>query len=500
MGFEHLIEGFRVAFTATNLLGCFLGVLVGTMVGVLPGLGPMAAMTIMLSFTAPLGATTALITLAGVWYGAQYGGSTTSILVNIPGENSSVITCIDGYAMARKGRAGSALAVSAVGSFFAGTVGILIMQLAAPPIGQAALKFGPPEYLSVMIFALVALSTLVGDNPLKGSFMVAIGILFSTVGVDRMFGVKRFTFGIPAFMYGIDIVPICVGLFGIGEILQTALNPYTPPPMRSVHFRDLYPNRDESRRSLGPIARGTILGFFLGLLPGTPAVLASFTSYSLEKDISPRRREFGQGAIEGVAGPESANNSAVIGGLIPLLCLGLPFSPSATLLLAGLEMNDIVPGPTLITDKPEIFWGFIAMMYVGNFMLLILNLPLVGIFARLAILRPAILLPFVVIICLLGVYAVRLSMFDVYVMLFFGVLGLLLRRASFPLAPLVVGMVLGSQLEDNLRLTLKMFQGDLFAIFLRPISAVILVALPLYILAMRRVRKRILISGLGSND
>jgi putative tricarboxylic transport membrane protein len=496
-GIEYLIQGFQVALAPTNLLACLVGVILGTMVGVLPGLGPIEAMAIMLPLSIRYGPLAGLILLAGVWYGAQYGGSTTSILVNIPGEASSVITCIDGYQMTRKGRAGAALTISAIGSFVAGTIGIIILQLFAPPLARAALSFGPLEYLAVMLLAFVALCTLSGDNPLKGALMIAFGAFLSTIGIDRIAGVQRFTMGIPTMMYGINFIPVAVGLFGIAEVIRIALNPYAPSPVKSIRLRELYPNREESRRSVMPILRGSFIGAFFGLLPGTPAVLASFTSYSVEKSISPRKAEFGKGAIEGVAGPESANNSAVVIALIPLLCLGIPLAPVAALLLAGLEMHNVTPGPLFIRDNPTIFWGFIAAMYLGNFLLLVLNLPLVGLFARVATLRPQVLMPIIGIFCLIGSYTTRMALFDVWVMIGAGVVGFLLTRLGFSMVPLVIGMVLGNILEDNLRVSIQWLNGEISLIWTRPIALTILALIPVYVVFIRLAGRKVLKSGVS---
>jgi putative tricarboxylic transport membrane protein len=496
-GIEHMMHGFSIALTPTNLIICMAGVIVGTLVGVLPGLGPMGAMAIMLPLSVKYGPLAGLILLAGVWYGAQYGGSTTSILVNIPGEASSVITCLDGYQMARKGRAGAALAVSAVGSFVAGTVGIILLQLFAPPLATAALSFGPPEYLSIMLFALIALSTLSGDSPLKGALMIVFGAFLSTIGIDRIAGVQRFTMDIPIMMYGIEFVPVAIGLFGISEVIRITLDPNAPPPVKSIRLRELYPNREETRRSIMPILRGSLIGCFFGLLPGTPAVLASFTSYSLEKSISPHKAEFGHGAIEGVAGPEASNNSAVVIALTPLLCLGIPFAPVAALLLAGLEMHNVNPGPMLFRDHPDIFWGFIAAMYIGNFFLLVLNLPLVGFFARVATLRAQILMPIIAILCLIGCYTIRMALFDVWVMITSGVVGFILLRLGFSLVPLVIGMVLGNILEDSLRVTVQWMNGEFSLIWTRPIALTVLAIIPVYVTFIRLVGKKVFKGKIG---
>ena len=474
-GLSLLYGGFVNSLTLVNLAACFIGALIGTIVGTLPGLGPTATMALMLPFTLPYGATTGLIMMTGVWYGAMYGGSTTSILVNIPGEAASVVTCIDGYQMCRKGRAGAALALVAVGSFVAGTIGILGLQFFAPFLGNAALSFGPPEFLCFMILTFVLLSNLSADAPLKGTLMIAFGLFLSTVGVNPMDSYPRFTFGSETLMLGIDFLPIAMGLFGISEILTIAVAKYVKPQIEKIRLRDLYPNKEEVRRSINPMLRGSVLGFFVGLLPGPCTVISTFVSYSLEKRISKTPEEFGHGAVEGVVGPESANNSAVMGSMIPLLTLGLPFAAPSAIMLAGLRMHNVEPGPMLFTTNPDVFWTFIAAMYLGNFMLLILNLPLVGAFAKIAVIRPQILMPVISLICLVGVYSVRNSLFDVWVMIAAGVAGFFLRQWRYPIAPFIIGVVLGPTTENSLRQTLMMFNGDVSLVVDRPVSVTLLV-------------------------
>jgi len=469
-GLSLLFNGFINSLTTVNLVACFIGALIGTVVGVLPGLGPTATMALMLPFTLPFGATTGLIMMTGVWYGAMYGGSTTSILVNIPGEAASVVTCIDGYQMCKKGRAGAALALVAVGSFVAGTIGILGLQFFAPLLGNAALSFGPPEFLCFMVFAFVLLSNLSAEAPLKGALMIALGLFLSSVGINPMDSYPRFTFGSETLMLGIDFLPIAMGLFGISEILNIAIEKYVKPEIVKIRLRDLYPDRKEIRRSIFPMIRGSIVGFFLGLLPGPCTVISTFVSYSLERRISRTPEEFGHGAVEGVVGPESANNSAVMGSMIPLLTLGIPFAAPSAIMLAGLRMHNVEPGPMLFTTNPDVFWTFIAAMYLGNFMLLVLNLPLVGAFAKIAVIRPQILMPIISLICLVGVYSVRNSIFDVWVMIIAGVVGLFLRKWKFPIAPFIIGVVLGPTTENSLRQTLLMFKGDVSLVVERPIS------------------------------
>jgi putative tricarboxylic transport membrane protein len=348
-----------------------------------------------------------------------------------------------------------------------------------------------------MLFALIALSTLSGDSPLKGALMIVFGAFLSTIGIDRIAGVQRFTMDIPIMMYGIEFVPVAIGLFGISEVIRITLDPNAPPPVKSIRLRELYPNREETRRSIMPILRGSLIGCFFGLLPGTPAVLASFTSYSLEKSISPHKAEFGHGAIEGVAGPEASNNSAVVIALTPLLCLGIPFAPVAALLLAGLEMHNVNPGPMLFRDHPDIFWGFIAAMYIGNFFLLVLNLPLVGFFARVATLRAQILMPIIAILCLIGCYTIRMALFDVWVMITSGVVGFILLRLGFSLVPLVIGMVLGNILEDSLRVTVQWMNGEFSLIWTRPIALTVLAIIPVYVTFIRLVGKKVFKGKIG---
>lgn len=487
---QLLLNGFVTLFSVKYLLACFCGVFVGTIVGILPGVGPTATMTLMLPFTFAFGPALGLITLTGVLCGAMYGGSTTSILVNMPGEAASVVTCIDGYQMAKKGRGGAALALVAVGSFVAGTMAIVGLQIFAPMLGRVALSFGSPEYFTFMILAFVLISNLTGGDPQKSFIMLTIGLLLSSIGVCPLDNVSRFTFGSNELMLGIEFIPLAVGLFGLAEIIAIGIEKYVPPAVRGIKMRELYPNRSEIKRSAGPILRGSVLGFFIGLLPGPSAVISSFVSYSIEKRISKTPLEFGQGAIEGVVGPESANNSAAIATLIPLLTLGIPFGPSSAVLLAGLLMHNVEPGPMLFQNAPEIFWTLIAALYVGNIMLLILNLPFVGFLAKIAAIRPSLLMPFIGMICLLGVYGVRNNFFDVWVMVFSGVAGLIFRRLKYPVAPLIIGLILGPMAENNLRKTLMLFRGDLSKFFDHPIAMGFLAAIVVITAAKLILKKK----------
>ncbi|MCE5264207.1 MAG: tripartite tricarboxylate transporter permease [Deltaproteobacteria bacterium] len=482
-GLHQLFNGFVNSLSMVNLMACFIGCLIGTIVGVLPGLGPTATMALMLPFTMKYGPTVGLIMMAGVWYGAMYGGSTTAILVNIPGEAASVVTCLDGYQMAKKGRAGAALTLVAVGSFVAGTVGLLGLQFFAPILGQAALSFGPPEYLCFMILAFLLLSNLSEGSPLRSLLMTGLGLFVSVIGIDAISSVSRFTFGSEELTMGIDFLPVAMGFFGITEILCLAVATYVAPVVRKVHFREMYPDREEIRRSVGPSLRGSVMGFFVGLIPGPCTVISTFLSYSLEKRISKHSREFGTGAVEGVVGPESANNSAVMGSMIPLLTLGIPFAAPSAVMLAGLRLHQVEPGPLLFQNAPEIFWTFIAAMYIGNLMLLVLNLPLVGLFARIAVIKPKYLVPCISVICLVGIYSVRNSIFDVWVMIAAGVIGFFLRKWALPIAPFIIGMVLGPTTEASFRQTLMIFKGNLLLIFERPVATGFLAVALIFIIA-----------------
>ncbi len=503
-GLEGLMFGFAEILSPVNILACFVGVFLGTMVGVLPGLGPTATMSLMLPITLTFDPITGIIILAGVWYGAQYGGSTTSILVNIPGEASSVITSIEGYEMKKKGRAGAALAIVAVGSFIAGTIGIVGLQFFAPFLANAALAFGPPEYLSLMVFSFIILTNISGSSPSKGLIMALIGFWLSTVGIDNITSVHRFTFGSTVVASGIDFLPVAMGLFGITEIILVTIDKVKPQKLGKVRIRDLYPNKNEMKRSVKPIARGSFLGFLVGLVPGPGPTISTFISYSIEKRFAGKyRKEFGKGAVEGVAGPEAANNSAVSGSLIPLLALGIPFAPPAAILLVGLRLHDIEPGPMLFQLNPMVFWAIIASMYLGNVLLVVLNLPLVGIFAKIATLRAQILMPIVSIICIIGVYSVRNSVFDIWVMLLAGAVGYFFKKKNYPIAPLVLGLILGPTTETSFRTSMKILDGNLLLMFGRPISMVLLgitIIFLTYVLFSKTGRRGILHEELKNED
>jgi putative tricarboxylic transport membrane protein len=469
-----LLQGLAVSLIPANLIACTIGVLIGTLVGVLPGIDTISAIALLLPFSYSMDSTAALIMFAGIYYGSKYGGSTTSILINVPGETASVVTCLDGYPMGQKGRAGAALAVSAIGSFIAGTIGLIGLTLLAPPLAQAALAFGPPEYFSLALVGLILLSKLTGTSILKSALMASIGIMLSTIGLDSLSGISRFTFGIDELDRGFDLSILAMGIFGIGEILTTMSQTKDNTPIPSVKFRDLYPTKEEWQRSLAPMFRGGIVGFLVGLLPGPAATISTFISYGLEKRCSKNPEEFGHGAIEGVAGPESANNSAISATMIPLLSLGLPFCGATAILLSGFMIHGITPGPSLITQQPELFWGLIASMYIGNVLLLIINLPLIGVFVQMLKTPLNILMPLVAVVTLTGAYSINNSIFDLIWIIFFGILGFLLNRIGFEPSPLIIGLVLGPELERGLTQGLIICNGNLWSMVTRPLAGTIL--------------------------
>jgi putative tricarboxylic transport membrane protein len=467
--FGNLIYGFGVAFTLQNLAYCAIGVTIGTLIGVLPGIGPLAtiAMLLPLTFNAPPVA--ALIMLAGIYYGAQYGGSTTAILVNLPGETSAVVTCIDGHQMARQGRAGPALAIAAIGSFIAGTFGTLLIALAGPPLAEVALKFGAPEYFALMLMGLVAAAVLSQGDMAKSLAMVAMGLLLGIVGTDVNTGVQRFTFGITELSDGIGFIVIAVGVFAIGEIV---INLGDPEERRfyTDRVKNLMPSREDLKRSLAPILRGTVLGSFFGVLPGTGPAIASFSSYMLEKKVSKHPERFGQGAIEGVAGPESANNADAQCKFIPMLTLGLPASGVMALMLGALTIQGIQPGPEVMTTRPELFWGLIASMWIGNALLVVLNLPLIGLWVKLLKVPYRLLFPAIMAFSAVGIYSVNNSAFDIYLTALFGIVGVLWLKLGCSPAPMLLGYVLGPMMEEHLRRAMLMSKGDPSVFITRPIA------------------------------
>lgn len=490
---EGLLYGFAVALTPENLLYSLVGSFLGTVIGVLPGLGPVGSMALLLGLTYGMNPTSALIMFAGIYYGAMYGGSTTSILINIPGEATSVVTAIDGNQMAKKGRGGAALCLAAVGSFIAGTIGLVLLTFLAPTMAALAVKFGPPEYFAIAIFGLIVLSQLSGGSIVKSLVMVTLGLVLGTIGLDVITGQPRLYFGIIELQQGIDFIPVAMGLFGVAEVLQAVEEKLvTSQDLIKVKFRELLPNKEEVDRSIAPCIRGSFLGFLVGQIPGPAAVISTFLSYSLEKKMSKNPEEFGKGAPEGVTGPESANNSAAIGSLAPLLSLGIPFAPPTALLLSAMLIHGITPGPLLITEHPEIFWGLIASMYIGNVMLLILNLPLVGLFVRILLVPANLLMPIILILCLIGSYSVGNSVADVWIMVLAGIAGYVFRKLDYPVAPLVLALVIGPMMENSLRQAMLMSDGSYSIFLLKPISCgiFILTALVLVIPFFLRLFKK----------
>ncbi|WP_312125568.1 tripartite tricarboxylate transporter permease [Lysinibacillus boronitolerans] len=479
---QFLVDGFAIAFQWQNLLFALVGVIIGTAVGVLPGIGPMSGVALLIPVTATItaglpteaAATSSIILLAGVYYGAMYGGSTTSILLNTPGESSSVVTTLDGYQMAKQGRAGSALSIAAIGSFCAGVVALLGLILLANPLSKLALKFGPAEYFSLMLLGLAAVSGLAGRSITKALIMTALGLMLGTVGIDAVSGIERFTFGQPMLFSGIEFLTIAVGLFALGEVFKTILEK-DEEDGQIAKINRVLPTKQDLKDSAVPIARGSLLGFFIGVLPGAGATLASFFSYITEKKFSKTPEQFGKGHIAGVAGPESANNAASGGAMIPLLTLGIPGSGTTAILMGALIMYNIQPGPLLFEEHPQVAWGLIASMFIGNLMLLALNMPLVRIFAKIIETPKKYLLPIIIAISIFGVYAVQFATFDLYLLLACGVLGYLFAKNDYPVAPLVLALVLGPMIENNMRRALTISNGD-FSIFLsKPLSLTFLV-------------------------
>jgi putative tricarboxylic transport membrane protein len=482
---QFLTHGFAEALQWHNLLFAFVGVLIGTAVGVLPGIGPMSGVALLIPVTATLtsgldpesAAASSIILLAGVYYGAMYGGSTTSILLNTPGESSSVVTALDGYQMAKQGRAGAALSISAIGSFFAGIVALIGLTILAEPLSSVALSFGPAEYFSLMILGLCAVSGLAGKSRTKALIMTVVGLLIATIGMDNVSGVARFTYEIPVLYSGIEFLTVAVGLFALGEVFKTILEKEKTEGS-IARVERILPTKQDIKDSSGPIVRGSLLGFFIGILPGAGATLASFFSYIMEKKISKNPSKFGQGAIEGVAAPEAANNGASGGAMIPLLTLGIPGSGTTAILMGALIMYNIQPGPLFFTDHPQVAWGLIASMFIGNVMLLILNLPLVKIFAKIIETPTKYLLPIIIAISIFGVYAVQFTVFDLLLLIGCGVIGYFLTKNDYPVAPLVLGLVLGPMIENNLRRALTTSNGDFLIFIEKPISLIfILIAL-----------------------
>lgn len=492
---EGLLYGLELVLTPELLLAAFVGAAAGTAIGVLPGLGPVAGAALILPLTFTLPPAAGFIMIAGVYAGSMYGGSTTSVLMNMPGESASVVTAIDGYEMTRQGRAGPALSIMAVGSFIAGTIAIILVTLLSPLLARAGLLFGPAEYLALTGGGLMALSRVSGGSPASGFFPMVLGVMLGTVGQEQVTGFFRFTFGFQELALGFSLVPVAIGLYGIAEVMLLIEDPGRAGKVKSVKLRELMPSRTDWRRAWAPWGRGSVVGFLFGLMPGPSATLSSFASYRLEKSVSKHRDELGKGAVEGVAAPEAANNGAAIGSLVPLLSLGLPFSATFALMLSAMVVHGIQPGPLLISQRPDIFWSIIAAMYIANVMLLILNLPLVGVWVSVLRIPKSMLLPGIIVIAVIGAFSTRFSMLDVYILAGMGLVGYLLRKLDFNLASFVVGLVLGPFIEKHLREGLFLSRGD-FGYFLDSNLAVAMWLVVLVVLfgggLWRVVRRRFL--------
>jgi putative tricarboxylic transport membrane protein len=483
MDFSNVIAGFGVVLEPMNLLYCLIGVIIGMLIGVMPGLGPVATISILLPLTYTIDPVAAIIMLAGIFYGAQYGGTITSVLLRLPGEASSVVTVFDGHALAKKGKAGTALGIAAIGSFIGGTISIIGLTLVAPLIASVALSFGPPEYAMLALLGILLVSTIGNGGALKSVIAAGVGLLLATVGRDTFTGGERFTFDSLALADGIDFVPIAMGLFGLGEILYNLDERHNKVDKPAV-IANVWPSRAELKESSGAFGRGSVIGFFLGILPGGGATLASLVAYAAEKRVSKTPNRFGRGALQGVAGPETANNAAATSSFIPLLTLGIPANATMAIIFGALLLQGIVPGPTLINDRPDLFWGVVNSMYIGNILLLILSIPLVGIFVKILSIRAAILAPITVLITLLGVYTVRNSVFDMVLVIVFGVLGYLMKKFGFEPGPLVLAFVLGSLMETAMRQSLRIFGGDVTGFVMRPISGTIIGVIFVLIIAI----------------
>jgi putative tricarboxylic transport membrane protein len=488
---SNLSLGFATAASPENLFFCLIGVILGTLIGVLPGIGATATIAMLLPITFQLEPVSSLIMLAGIYYGAQYGGSTTAILINMPGESSSAVTAIDGYQMARRGKAGTALAVAALGSFFAGTVATLLVALFAPPLTTIALKFGAAEYFSLMVLGLVSAIALAHGSILKALAMVVLGLILGLVGTDIYTGTPRFTFGITEYADGLSFVALAVGVFGIAEILRN-LEGEQDRTVLGTKLGGLFPSREDLKRMVAPMFRGTAIGSVLGILPGGGAVLASFASYTVEKRLSDTPQEFGQGAIAGVAGPESANNAGAQTSFIPLLTLGIPANPVMALMVGAMIIQGIVPGPNVASEQPELFWGIIASMWIGNLMLVVLNLPLIGLWVKLLKVPYHVLFPVIMAFCSIGVYSVNSNVYDLYAVAFFGLMGYALLKLRCEPAPLLLGFVLGPMLEENLRRAMILGRGDPSIFVTRPISLTLLLltAAVLVVMLLPAIRKK----------
>jgi len=491
---NHFYQAFSVALEPLNIFLCFLGCLIGTFVGVLPGLGPAASISLLLPITFKLSPVSAIIMLGGIYYGTMYGGSTTSILINVPGEAASVVTCLDGYQMARKGRAGPALGIAAFGSFIAGTFGTVMIMVLAPPLASFALKFGPPEFVGLIFMGLTMVTYLSSGSMVKALMMAGVGLLISFIGIDIVTGRERFTLGIATIAGGFDIVPIVMGLFGISEVLLNLEKSAGTRDVFQTKIDHLLPDKKDWKDSSGPILRGSLLGFFLGLIPGGGGLIASFISYAVEKKVAKNPENFGKGDIRGVAGPETANNAGAQGAFIPMLTMGVPCNVVIAILIGALMIHGVTPGPRLLIDHPKIFWGVIGSMYVGNAMLLLLNLPLIGIWVKLLKVPYSYLFPFIFLFCLIGAYTVGNNIMDVNIMILFGILGYVMKKYEYEPAPLVLAFVLGPMFENAFRQSLIISGGSPWIFFTHPIAAVFvivsisLLVSPLFLLLWGRKR------------
>jgi putative tricarboxylic transport membrane protein len=490
---NFLFLGFGTIFTPISLFACFIGVFIGTLIGVLPGIGPVATMAILTPVTFAMDPTSAIIMLCGIFYGAQYGGSTTSILVNIPGEVGSIVTCLDGYQMAQRGRAGPALGISAMGSFIGGTLSVIGLMLLTPPLAKLAIGFGPPELFALIIFGLMMVSSIGGVSVVKCLIMATLGVFVSTIGDESIRGFSRFTLGSLTLSDGVGLIPVAVGMFGIAELL-TNIETMGKQEVYKTGLRGLFPTLKDWYASAWPIVRGTLLGFFLGILPGAGTIITTFFSYGLEKRLSKHPENFGSGAIEGVAGPETANNASVSGSMVPLLALGIPPHAVMAMLLGAFIIHGIQPGPFFITQHPQLFWGIIASMYIGNVMLVILNLPLIGMWVQILRIPYRLLFPLIVIFCFIGVYSLNNNFYELLIMIVFGIFGYVLRKMKYEPGPFLLGMILGPMMETSFRQSLTISGGDPSIFFQRPFSAILLILvllLMVLLFLLRVVRKQV---------
>jgi len=484
---ENLSMGFKISLSFHNIIYCFIGCSLGTVIGVLPGLGPAATIAMLITFTYKLDLISAVIMLSGIYYGAQYGGTITSVLLKIPGEAATVVTIIDGNQMAQKGEAGKALGIAAFGSFIAGTFGTIVLSVLAPPLSEFALKFGPPEYTSLMILGLTLVIYLGGKSVIKAILMGAFGLALGTIGLDPVTSFERFTFGTQWLLDGVDMAILAMGIFGIGEILymsERRVSGFSPYAVKCPEkLRELLPNRKDWKASMKPIGRGSVLGFLVGILPGGGAVVASFLSYAAEKKLAKNPERFGKGAIEGVAGPESANNAAASGAFVPLLTLGIPSNVVMALLMGAFMIHGVTPGPFILKERPDLFWGIITSMYIGNIILLILNVPLIKIFVKIIEIPYVLLSPLIIFICLIGAYSINNKALDILLMIIFGFVGYLMRKFDYEAAPLMLAFVLGPMLEKSLRQSLVISQGSPLIFLNRPISLALMAVTLLFVLS-----------------